>query len=277
LIVLTSPGGTEAILHPGNRPENTQLAGGDDEFRQWKLLSLKTWGEFPVGEWTLSIQDKRTGNYESCVDLPWEYTYTRQGEGTNSTLTCRDFDEVADCNDSSEVDPKIVASSNLLESCCACGGGKDATTVKPILHKWKLVVYGHIIESEDDLIFTEDSYQESTPDTSNNSDGDLEGDLGEEGDDGSLTADDDTPHGETSAGWDDKGNSGEFVGGGGTAWWAEGWTGSTEGDAFNYSARTDLYLGLSSGGWALLASWGALLPALLFSFLEVVEAYGWLT
>jgi len=45
-ITLTSPQGTEAILAPGKRPENTILYG---EEQRWKLMSLRSWGESPVG------------------------------------------------------------------------------------------------------------------------------------------------------------------------------------------------------------------------------------
>ena len=54
-IVLTSPQGTESILHPGKRKENTQLQGE----ARWKLTTVRNWGEKPDGLWTLSIVDER--------------------------------------------------------------------------------------------------------------------------------------------------------------------------------------------------------------------------
>ena len=62
-IVLTSPGGTESVLTPGQRPENSQT-----EVR-WKLMTVRNWGESAKGDWTLSILDKSLGDISSCVDL----------------------------------------------------------------------------------------------------------------------------------------------------------------------------------------------------------------
>jgi subtilisin-like proprotein convertase family protein len=38
LIVLTSPAGTDSILHPGKRPENQQLGANET----WKLMTVST-------------------------------------------------------------------------------------------------------------------------------------------------------------------------------------------------------------------------------------------
>lgn len=69
-IKLTSPSGTESILTPGRRPENTQQA----ESVWWKLMSWKFWGEDPSGEWTMSVVDLKKGDatFEgTCADYEW--------------------------------------------------------------------------------------------------------------------------------------------------------------------------------------------------------------
>lgn len=56
-IVLTSPSGTASELHPSRRNESTQLvllAG-----KKWELMTVRNWGESPVGDWVLSITDER--------------------------------------------------------------------------------------------------------------------------------------------------------------------------------------------------------------------------
>jgi subtilisin-like proprotein convertase family protein len=71
-IKLTSPSGTESILTPGSRPENTQQA----DSQWWKLLSWKFWGEIPDGEWKISIADLKEGDatFEgSCADFEWSF------------------------------------------------------------------------------------------------------------------------------------------------------------------------------------------------------------
>ena len=49
-ITLTSPSGTESVLTPGQRPENTQLP----ESNPWKLMTVVSWGESSVGEWSVN-------------------------------------------------------------------------------------------------------------------------------------------------------------------------------------------------------------------------------
>lgn len=153
-IMLTSPGGTEAELHPSKRPENTQLEEADQG--SWKLLSLRTWGEFPSGEWTLSVIDDSPGSYGDCFDLPWEYSYESREQLEVQTLTCDDFLAVTDCQDNTQVNPEILDvlwdGRTLLQSCCACGGGQGPESIAPILRSWKLLVYGHVIETLDDYV-----------------------------------------------------------------------------------------------------------------------------
>jgi hypothetical protein len=69
-VVLTSPQGTRSILHPGKRPENSQLEDSD----RWKLLSVRNWGESAVGDWSLSITDMKTGYVADCANEPFYIT-----------------------------------------------------------------------------------------------------------------------------------------------------------------------------------------------------------
>ena len=52
-IELVSPSGTSSVLHPGKRPEDNQLTGGE----RWKLMTVRNWGEDPTGNWQLKIRD----------------------------------------------------------------------------------------------------------------------------------------------------------------------------------------------------------------------------
>jgi len=53
-ITLTSPSGTNSIMPPGERPETTILPNTE----KWKLMKLRNYGEYAIGNWTLSIIDK---------------------------------------------------------------------------------------------------------------------------------------------------------------------------------------------------------------------------
>jgi kexin len=71
-IKLTSPSGTESVISPGRRPENTQQSSS----AWWKLMTWKFWGENPDGEWTLSIVDLKRGDatFEgTCADYEWVF------------------------------------------------------------------------------------------------------------------------------------------------------------------------------------------------------------
>lgn len=182
-ILLTSPGGTDAILHPGERPENTLLEGGEDDFKRWKLLSLRSWGESPIGDWKLSMQDRSPGIYGYCVDLPWKYVYATGNGDKNDTLTCSNFDRVTDCKDDNQVTLEerstLYQNRTLLDSCCSCGGGLNSSEVVPILRAWKLVVYGHLVESDEELNLPVSQPQGNDPQSSGGAGG-----GGEGGDDG---------------------------------------------------------------------------------------------
>jgi subtilisin-like proprotein convertase family protein len=215
-VILVSPGGTESILHPSKRPEDAQLR--DDDMGKWKLLTLRSWGEFPTGVWTLGVKDEKPGSLKACHDLPWEFVYPKaNGEG-NETLTCNDFAGVTRCNDDAEVNPGLLTilyeGRTLVESCCPCGGGQKTADITPTLRSWKLLLYGHIIESPEELLIFPPLNPSPSESNKNNTQG---GDDNASGDsDRNVTKPDEI------LGWDDRGNSGEFSGGGGNAFYS-GW------------------------------------------------------
>ena len=61
-LILVSPQGTSSILHPGRRPESTKTS------EQWKLMTLRNWGENPSGVWKLKIKDLVADNTVSAVE-----------------------------------------------------------------------------------------------------------------------------------------------------------------------------------------------------------------
>jgi subtilisin-like proprotein convertase family protein len=153
-IVLTSPQGTRSVLHPGDRPENTQRSAED----RWKLLTVRNWGESPEGEWTLEMVDTKEGDAGECQSLPWLNTIGRV------EIDCNFLEKQAYCVDA-EVDPSGVLSTPLInaifgfededgvfaeEACCACGGGISDAGVTDQLREWTLVVYGTTREVRQD-------------------------------------------------------------------------------------------------------------------------------
>lgn len=227
-LVLTSPGGTASILHPSKRPERLQLEGEDRG--KWKLLSLRTWGEFPAGEWTLSLVDDSPGNYGDCFDIPWEYSYASSNSAGNETLTCADFETVTDCSDETQVNPaalKVIwENRTLLQSCCNCGGGKASSGVAPILRAWRMIIYGRIVESKKDFLVSPPSPSRPSPSSEGDSGGESPGSSIEiVVPDGSLNFGSGDADGPNDYGWDNRGSGGSFAGGGGTAYMSPGWRG----------------------------------------------------
>jgi subtilisin family serine protease len=146
-VTLTSPQGTESVLLPGERPENTQVDDGE----RWKLLTLRSWGEKGNGDWLLSIADTVEGDVANCVDLPWVYTL----DGIQ--YDCYDFEQTNPpiCQDGI-LDPYNITSPALFvdlfktkhngvlatQACCQCGGGNNTSTFPDRLYQWRLVAYG---------------------------------------------------------------------------------------------------------------------------------------
>lgn len=124
-ITLTSPGGTESVLTPGERPENGQLVGSD----RWKLMTVRNFGETSAGTWTLSVVDIKAGDFGDCVDLPVVFV------DDNGEFGCRDIDP-STCD-------LPNAPLSIREGCCMCGGGQDPAETMDALNSWRLVVYGH--------------------------------------------------------------------------------------------------------------------------------------
>ena len=149
-IVLTSPSGTKSILSPGNRPETTQLY--EDE--QWKLLTVRSWGETSAGQWTLSIADISEGYVnEECFDYPWEGIFA--DELGSFELDCVDAMKNRWCvngqvvNAPDEFINKRDDTHNRspAEACCVCGGGTTNPVTVDRLVQWRLVLYGRTLGS----------------------------------------------------------------------------------------------------------------------------------
>jgi hypothetical protein len=145
-VVLTSPQGTSSVLHPGRRPESTQLDDGE----RWKLLTVRNWDESPIGEWTLSIVDLKEGDTDACVSKAFTWTFG------DTEFTCSQLESFGYCADGvldpffylyqEEFDEFSVFVDNGLtaaEACCACGGaGLDGDEIVDQLRQWRLIVYG---------------------------------------------------------------------------------------------------------------------------------------
>ncbi len=144
-IILKSPQGTQSVLHPGRRPENTQL----DTQERWKFLTVRHWGERPEGNWTLFIVDLKEGDAGECASQPWTMSQGIQ------VVDCNLIDRVGLCLDG-VLDPYQQLTEALYnqlfdhqdnglkatDACCSCGGGITKSAVTDQLRQWTLVVYG---------------------------------------------------------------------------------------------------------------------------------------
>jgi hypothetical protein len=156
-IVLTSPSNTESILHPGKRIENSMTVAGKD----WTLLTVRSRGESAVGKWTLSIRDLREGSVSECANRPFflpDY----------GIIGCMSL-KIAACKDNGlnpifwyrypDDHPLLTARDResgltFQEACCACGGGVQASRVTNIVRSWKLLVHGHYVALDEDIMNT---------------------------------------------------------------------------------------------------------------------------
>jgi subtilisin family serine protease len=127
-ITLVSPSGTESVLTPGQRPENQQVG-----HERWKLMTVRSWGEGSMGNWTLFVTDIEAGDVSSCSDLPLNF---EGADGNADHLTCSDVQESSGME-------TYCQNVDIAISCCSCGGGQNSTVVKSMLHSWMLMVYGH--------------------------------------------------------------------------------------------------------------------------------------
>lgn len=117
-IILTSPGGTQSILHPGKMPENTHYLDGSDE--RWKLMTLRNWGENPVGTWQLSVDDQKTGSLDStCVDVDVVFE-TGDDDASINRYTCKLLAENNICIDGvfAAADDDVLSISEFAVEAC---------------------------------------------------------------------------------------------------------------------------------------------------------------
>jgi len=84
-IKLESPSGTVSVLHPGKIPQVNQLEGDQN----WKLVTVKNWGEDPTGQWKLHIRDlveRSEDNDENNVFRNWQLVvYGRESKDPPAT------------------------------------------------------------------------------------------------------------------------------------------------------------------------------------------------
>ena len=146
-VVLTSPSGTQSILSPGSRRENTQL----DNDERWELMTVRNWGETAVGNWNLTFLDKRPGFLSNCVDLPFEYVWENMNEDAldGAVTNCITLELASVCAGGRPLYSFVLQlETNGItadRACCICGGGRAPFSVS-VLRSWQLALYGHQIQ-----------------------------------------------------------------------------------------------------------------------------------
>lgn len=174
-ITLTSPSGTQSLLAPSKRPENTPTheLPQDDWNRRFKLMTVRNWGESPIGgNWTISLVDEKEGVLAECADKRWKALGDKEEEGGgffSSLLFDDDFGADDDfgviydcevlerdgmCRDGrvrdTKVESLVMDELTGAQACCACGGGAQVMDVSDhMLKSWNIVVYGHSMERAD--------------------------------------------------------------------------------------------------------------------------------
>lgn len=99
---------------------------------------------FPIHR-TISLSDREEGDASECVDLPILFPINN-----NTEVSCGQIGALQESGGFNEgFDPCDVLI--VLGSCCFCGGGKDASSVEPVLKSWRIVVYGHDVENQIEL------------------------------------------------------------------------------------------------------------------------------
>jgi len=112
-ISLTSPNGTVSELTPGSIPENGQVND------PWKFRTVRSWGEVPVGTWTLSIVDKVDGDVSDCIDFS-----NFEGDFQGYPVGCDLLESLPIFQNEVFVDAaKLLLDFKIGEYCCICGGG----------------------------------------------------------------------------------------------------------------------------------------------------------
>eukprot|EP00934_Nitzschia_sp_Nitz4_P003033 Nitzschia sp. Nitz4//scaffold148_size54725//22811//25138//NITZ4_006656-RA/size54725-processed-gene-0.13-mRNA-1//1//CDS//3329536742//3023//frame0 len=147
-ITLQSPSGTQSVLHSGKLPESTVYR--DSEKLQWKLQTVRHYGENIQGTWTLRVSDVKEGDVNECVDAPFDIDYL------GVSVTCSYLEKYSICSDQG-ISPSFGEKGNwsdlfssqdasgltMTEACCSCGGGYLPETYVDELREWTLVMYGH--------------------------------------------------------------------------------------------------------------------------------------
>jgi len=190
-------------LSPGGRNEYGQLECNE----WWEFLTLRSWGEKPVGVWKLSITDTTPGIGDvQCVDRPG-FSVPKKHTQLKEDLTCDGYKTKEFCvNGSINKDSMELANVAFRDvvfkkkygtcpmkaetACCVCGGGirpTDDELQKNQLLEWKIVLG----DGSSENIYDDNIYED---DISNEGDDDLLN----EGDDGLLIGGDDDFSGENT-------------------------------------------------------------------------------
>ena len=166
-IVLTSPSGTESIMHFSPRPENTHSS----RWSFWEMMTVRNWGESPIGEWRLGIRDGRPGNLEDgCVDIPWTFILGATEEiPAGAKVTCNSIRRTGTCANGALVNEDLVflldaqSSQPPNDACCVCGGGMAPSDTAQLV-SWSMYVYGRGKEppTVDENVDTDSSADSST-------------------------------------------------------------------------------------------------------------------
>lgn len=138
-ITLTSPSGTESILHPGKRPESSHT------IQSWKLMTIRNYMEKPTGNWTLSITDQdpriEGGKAGDCLDVDFSVTvFDCPYLNDESNGYCAKGAVVKE--DVHNLVSRGNGDINGAEACCNCGGGKIIPDVEKLV-AWNMTLYGH--------------------------------------------------------------------------------------------------------------------------------------
>lgn len=157
-ILLTSPQGMITELIPPNRREFSP------DVVDWELMSVRSWGEDPSGEWFLTVVDWVPGDLDVCFDTPFDFSFAVEGMGAD-TFHCAELVSQANICWEGTVNEEAVkegmamlgvedivddtSGMSFRDACCACGGGDmpamDSSEEPPKNHlvSWSLVAYGH--------------------------------------------------------------------------------------------------------------------------------------
>ena len=170
-IMLTSPSGTRSLLAPSKRPENTQThkLPEDDWNRRFKLMTVRNWGESPIGgDWVISLVDEKEGVLAECVDKEWfafgdsfwasvfddDFGFDDNlgvDDDFGALYECSVLERDDMCHNGRVIDTKaetlMMDELSGAQACCACGGGAQVMDVSDhMLKSWNIVVYGHSVE-----------------------------------------------------------------------------------------------------------------------------------